>query len=144
MHARSQRHGGTDLTTGMQWMDAGYVVMTGRELEFSKGKTKKLEEELREPVQPREEDTQRDLNNVDKSLMGGEEGSRFFSVVPSDRTGVSGNKLKYNILSEHKKNTFIIRVVKHWTRLPREVVEYLSLEVPLDIILGNQLLGGPA
>lgn len=142
MHSRSRRHGGTDLTTGMQWMDAGYVVMTGRELEFSKGKTKKLEEKLREPVQPR--DTQRDLNNVDKSLMGGEEGSGFFSVVPSDRTGVSGNKLKYNILSEHKKYIFIIRVVKHWTRLPREVVEYSSLEVPLNIVLGNLLLGGPA
>lgn len=42
--------------------------------------------------------------------------------------------------SEHKKTFCIVRVVKNRDKLPREVVESLSLEelkTQLDIVLGN-------
>lgn len=41
-----------------------------------------------------------------------------------------------------KKNFFTVRVTKHWNRLPREVVESLSLEIfkaCLHAYLGNLL-----
>ncbi|KFV80971.1 hypothetical protein N308_12097, partial [Struthio camelus australis] len=41
-----------------------------------------------------------------------------------------------------RKNFFTVRVTEHWNRLPREVVEYPSLELfktHLDAILCNMI-----
>lgn len=57
-----------------------------------------------------------------------------FSLVPSDKTRWNGHKLKYrkshlNIIKQFCGDlgfclfVFLGRVIKHWNRLPREVVE---------------------
>jgi len=73
-----------------------------------------------------------DLMNAYKYLKGGcqEDGARPFSAVASDRTRANGHKLKHQRFHLHtRKNFFTLRVTEPWNRLPRGVVDSLSLEI---------------
>jgi len=57
------------------------------------------------------------------------DGDRFFSRGCCDGTRVSGFNLREGRCRlDIRKNFFTMRVLKHWRRLPREVVEAPSLE----------------
>ena len=69
------------------------------------------------------------------------EGDRLFSRVCGDRKRGNGFKLKEGRFRlDKRKKSSIVRVVRHWNRLPSDVVDAPSMETlkaRLDQALGN-------
>jgi len=86
---------------------------------------------------------QGDLTAAFQYLKGAyrKEGENIFSSAYCDRTRSNGFKLREGRFRlDRRKKFFTKRVVKHWNRFPREVVEAPSLETfkaRLDGVLSN-------
>jgi len=70
-----------------------------------------------------------------------QEGEWLFTRVDSDRTKVNGLKLRQVRFGlGNRRKLFTQRMVMHWNRLPKEVVDAPSLEAfkaRLDVALGS-------
>ncbi|KFU90823.1 hypothetical protein M959_14831, partial [Chaetura pelagica] len=85
-----------------------------------------------------------DLINVYKYVRGECQGDgvRLFSVMTSDRTrgfydSMNGFKLEDDrVRLDIRRKFFTVRVVRHWNRLPREVVDVPSLKVFKETLNG--------
>ena len=86
---------------------------------------------------------QGDLTVAFQFLKGAykQEGKRLLMRMDSDRTKGNGFNLRQGrFMLDIRKKFFIQRVVTHWNRLPKEVVDAPSLEalkVRLDVALGS-------
>lgn len=99
--------------------------------------------------------------NQHHQLVSGDEGAELFSLVSSDRTCGNGSKLHQGRFSLDIRKNFLAERIKHWNKLPRQVVDAPSLTVfqrhlgnvlntRFDLAshelvrqLGNMLTGGP-
>ena len=94
-------------------------------------------------VQPGDEKRRGDLIATFQYLKGSyrKEQDSLFSRVRGDGTRGNGFKLKEGRFRlDRRKNSFAVKMVRHWNRLPSDVVDPQSLEtfeVRLDKALGN-------
>ena len=72
-----------------------------------------------------------------------ESGVGLYSVVTGDRMRGNGFMLHQGSFKlDIRKNFFTTSVVKHWNRLPKEVLESLSLNVSknqMEVVLGDMI-----
>lgn len=72
----------------------------------------------------------------------GEGGSISFSPLLSDRIRVKNTQLHQGMFKLDSRKNFTVRAVRHWNRIPREVVDVPNLSVfkrHLDDALNSML-----